>query len=129
MAGLEQIFSSIESNFGQWALNFSSMVVDSKDPLSQKMFETCLKRMRPEVALSLAKTVFQCDYRYILNQVVTPCNIIQSRVDAAVPDSVAKYMQSKMSVKCEIDIVDTEGHFPQLTAHTQFIGVLDRILA
>ncbi|KAL3839858.1 hypothetical protein ACJIZ3_024449 [Penstemon smallii] len=128
MSHIEQLLSSIESNFEEWATNFASLVVDSNDPLSIQKFEDCLKRMKPEVALSVAKTVFLGDYRYILNQVVTPCNIIQSKHDIVVPDSVPKYIQSQIKKTCEIDIIDTEGHFPQLTGHVQFIEVLDRIL-
>ncbi|KAL8040658.1 hypothetical protein ABFX02_10G112200 [Erythranthe guttata] len=129
MSNIEQLFSSIESNFEEWATNFASLVVDSSDPLSINKFEKCLKKMRQEVALSLAKTVFLSDCRDILDKVVVPCHIIQTRNDAVVPSSVPKYIQSKiMNGKCHVDIIDTDGHFPQLTAHTQFLEVLSRIL-
>ncbi|KAI3443842.1 hypothetical protein Pfo_000507 [Paulownia fortunei] len=128
MSEIEQLFSSIESNFEQWASSFASLAVDASDPVSIEKFGNCLKRMRPEVALSLAKTVFLSDYRDILEKVVTPCDIIQTRNDIVVPNSVPKYMQSKIKGKCEMYIIDTEGHFPQLTAHIQFVEVLDRIL-
>ncbi|KAK6156488.1 hypothetical protein DH2020_010736 [Rehmannia glutinosa] len=128
MPQIEHLFSSIESNFEEWASSFASLVVDATDPLSIHKFENCLKKMRPDVALSLAKTVFLSDYRDILDKVVIPCDIIQTRNDVVVPSSVPEYMQSKIKGKCEVYIIDTEGHFPQLTAHVQFVEVLDRIL-
>ncbi|KAL2249477.1 UNVERIFIED_CONTAM: putative esterase D14L [Sesamum indicum] len=128
MSQIEQLFSSIESNFEEWASCFASLVVDASDPLSIVKFGNCLKRMRPEVALSLAKTVFLSDYRDILDKVVIPCDIIHTRNDIVVPNSVPKYMQTKIKGKCEVNIIDTEGHFPQLTARAQFVEVLARIL-
>ncbi|KAK4479167.1 hypothetical protein RD792_014678 [Penstemon davidsonii] len=128
MSQIEQLFSSIESNFDEWTQNFPPMIIDSSDPLSIQKFQNCLQRMKPEVALSVAKTVFLGDYRYILNQVMIPCDIIQTRNDMVIPDSVPEYMKSKISGKCEVHFIDTDGHFPQLTAHIQFVEVLDRIL-
>ncbi|KAK4404168.1 putative esterase D14L [Sesamum angolense] len=96
MSQIEQLFSSIESNFEEWASGFASLVVDATHPLSALKFGNCLKRMRPEVALSLAKTVFLSDHRDILDKVVIPCDIIQTRNDIVVPNSVPKYMQSKI---------------------------------
>ncbi|KAL2549779.1 alpha/beta-hydrolase superfamily protein [Forsythia ovata] len=68
---VEQIFSSIESNYEQWTSSFSVLVVDSSDPESVEKLEKALKRMRPEVALTLAKTVFLIDYRDMLEKVTT----------------------------------------------------------
>ncbi|RZC13932.1 Strigolactone esterase RMS3 [Glycine soja] len=89
----------------------------------------CLKRMRGEVALSLAKTIFYSDWREILDKVETPCTIIQTKKDAAVPHNVALYMENKIKGKVTLEIIDTLGHFPQLTAHLKFVEVLKGALA
>lgn len=128
LAEVEELFSSIETKYEEWASTFASLVVDASDPLSVEKFANCLKRMRPQVALPLAKTVFLGDYRYVLDKVVLPCLIIQTKHDVVVPLSVAKYMQSKIKGVCEVEIIDTEGHFPQLTAHLHFVDLLHRIL-
>lgn len=128
MPQIEELFSNIESNFEQWAPAFASLVIDSADPLSVEKFANSLKRMRPRVGLSLAKTVFLADYRSVLERVVVPCNIIQTRNDVVVPFAVVEYMQSKIKGGCEVDVIDTDGHCPQLTAHLQFVEVIDRIL-
>ncbi|KAF8389012.1 hypothetical protein HHK36_025697 [Tetracentron sinense] len=125
---IEQIFLNIESNFHTWASNFAALVVDSKDPLSVEKFEKCLGRMRPEVALSMAKTIFHSDERDVLEKVQVPCTIIQTTNDIVVPVSVAHFMQKKIKGKSTVEIIEDEGHFPQLTAHQLLLDVFDRVL-
>ncbi|CAI9766560.1 unnamed protein product [Fraxinus pennsylvanica] len=129
LSGVEQIFSSIESNYEEWTSSFAALVVDPIDPGSVEKFEKSLKRLRPEVALTLSKTVFLMDYRDMLEKVTTPCYIIQTRNDIVVPNSVPKYMQNKIKGESKVEIIDTTGHFPQLTAHHEFMEVIDAFLA
>jgi len=84
--------------------------------------------MRNEVPLSLAKTVFCGDYRDILEKVETPCTIIQTSNDMVVPYSVALYMEKKIKGKVTLEVIDTFGHFPQLTAPLQLVDVLKGVL-
>ncbi|CAK9152739.1 unnamed protein product [Ilex paraguariensis] len=125
---VEQIFSSIESNYYQWASNFVSIAVDAKDPESVEKFKKCFKSMRPEVALSLAKTIFLSDYRDTLEEVVTPCTIIQTTNDIVAPKSVVEYMQKRIKGESMVECIDAVGHFPQLTAHIQLLEVLGKVL-
>uniref|UniRef100_A0A2N9H195 AB hydrolase-1 domain-containing protein n=1 Tax=Fagus sylvatica TaxID=28930 RepID=A0A2N9H195_FAGSY len=125
---IEQIISNVESNYQNWASAFASLVVDNKDPLSVDKFSKCLRRMRSEVALPLAKTVFYSDERDTLDEVMIPCTIIQTTNDIVVPKSVALYMQNKIKGKSTVEIIDTDGHLPQLTAHLQLLHVLGSVL-
>lgn len=120
-SNIEQLLQEVENNYEEWATNFSSAVVDKSDPESVAKFQKCLKRMRPEAALPLAKTVFYSDHRDILDKVTIPCTLIQASSDIVVPNSVTYYMQDKIKAKSTVHIVDTCGHFPQLTAHVQFV--------
>lgn len=126
---IEQIFSNIESHFHKWASTFAPLVIDANDPISVNKFENCIKRMKPEVALSMAKTVFLSDERETLENVLTPCTIIQTTNDIVVPFSVTEYMKKMIKGKSTVEIIDTDGHFPQLTAHLQLLEVLDRVLS
>lgn len=126
---IEQIFTSIESSYEKWVADFAPLVVDAKDPDSVEKVGKCMGRMRPEVALPLAKTVFCCDCRDLLDKVTTPCTIVQPSNDAAVPIPVAEYMQDKIKGKTTVEIIDMDGHFPQLTAHHCLLDVLDSVLA
>lgn len=126
---VDQLLQEIESNFHGWASAFVPIVVGGKDVEAAAKFETTLKNMNPEAALSLAKTIFLGDWRDILEEVTTPCTIIQTTNDIVVPTSVGYYMQEKM-VKPKVEVVDldTDGHFPQLTDHEQLLDVLVKAL-
>jgi len=125
---IEQLFSSIESNYDGWASFFPSVVIDKNDSESLQVFENCLKRMKPEIGLSTAKTVFLSDYRDILEKVVVPCTIVQTTNDIVVPLSVVEYMNKMIKGESTIEMIDTIGHFPQLTAPLQFLDIFDRVM-
>ncbi|KAI8023977.1 Strigolactone esterase D14 [Camellia lanceoleosa] len=126
---IDQLLASIESNFHNWASNFASLAVGPNDSISIEKFKKCLKTMKPEVALSIAELVFHSDQREMLGEVMTPCTIIQTTNDVVIPSSVADYMKNKIKGKSTVEIVDTDGHFPQLTAHLQLLEVLGGVLA
>jgi pimeloyl-ACP methyl ester carboxylesterase len=65
----------------------------------------------------------------VLPQVPVPCTIIQSKKDVVVPKSVAFYMKRKLAGgRARVKILNTEGHFPQLTAYPLLLKVLQRVL-
>ncbi|RDX86099.1 putative strigolactone esterase DAD2, partial [Mucuna pruriens] len=119
----EELLSIIETNYENFASTFASLAADPINGLYADKFEKSIKEMRPEVTLSLAKTVFYSDHREILDKVEIPCTIIQTNKDVAVPHSVALYMENKIK-RATLEIIDTVGHFPQLTAHLKFVQVL-----
>ncbi|KAF7804183.1 strigolactone esterase D14-like [Senna tora] len=126
---LDMIFSEINQNFSRWAHAFAPKAVGENDPAAISEFENSLVRMKPEVALSVAKTVFLSDLRGVLPRVQVPCTIIQSRKDIIVPESVAFYMNKKLGAKSKVRILGTKGHFPQLTAYPLLLKVLKRTLS
>lgn len=129
IAEMEEMFRNIEEKYDVWSTNFASIAVDSSDPPSVDKFDKCLKRMGVEIALPLAKSVFLSDYRHILDKVITPCTIIQTKVDFAVPNSVPTFMHNTIKGESTVEIINTNGHFPQLTAHQEFLNVIHRVLA
>ena len=125
---VEQIFSSMESNFHQWASSFAPLGVGSDDPVTVDKYKKCWQSMRPEVALYVTKLVFYSDQRNVLEKVVIPCTIIQTTNDVVVPVSVGDYMMKMIKAKSTAEIIEADGHFPQLTAHVQFLEVLGGVL-
>ncbi|XP_022961342.1 probable strigolactone esterase DAD2 [Cucurbita moschata] len=125
---IEQMIANMEANYENWATQFSSLVVDEADPLSLSRLRKCLHEMRPEVAVSLAKTVFGVDERGILEKVDIPCTILHTKTDVAAPASVAIFMQKQIKGSCTVRVINTNGHFPHLTAHLQLLQVLGEIL-
>ncbi|KAF8036494.1 hypothetical protein BT93_C2271 [Corymbia citriodora subsp. variegata] len=125
---IDDMVSSIGSNYQEWVENFTPMVVGPEDPPSIDKFRRCLRSMKPKVAASLADSVFRSDYRHILPDVTASCTIIQVTDDMAVPASVAHYMKEKISGLSTVEMIEGTGHFPQLTMHEQLLDVLRRAL-
>lgn len=125
---MEEMFQNIEENYEVWSSSFARIAVDPSDPPSVEKFDKCLIRMGVEVALPLAKNVFLSDYRGILDKVITPCTIIQTKVDFAVPNSVATFMHNTIQGESTVEVINTRGHFPQLTAPEEFLNVIHRVL-
>ncbi|KAG5559388.1 hypothetical protein RHGRI_009057 [Rhododendron griersonianum] len=121
---VEQLLSSIESDFHSWASSFAPLGVDPNDPPSVTKFQNCLKRMRPETALSVAKLIFLGDQRDMLDKVTVPCTFVQTTNDFVVPNSVPGFMAKKIKGKSTVEVIEADGHFPQLTAHLQLLEVL-----
>uniref|UniRef100_A0A5B7A6D0 AB hydrolase-1 domain-containing protein n=1 Tax=Davidia involucrata TaxID=16924 RepID=A0A5B7A6D0_DAVIN len=127
-SSIETIFKDINQNFSGWVQSFAQSAVGNNDRMAITEFESSLVRMKPEIALSVAKTVFLSDLRRVLPQVQVPSTIIQSEKDIVVPESVAFYMKRKLGGHARVKILKTQGHFPQLTAYPLLLHVLKRLL-
>ncbi|GLT96279.1 hypothetical protein SLE2022_139150 [Rubroshorea leprosula] len=82
---IDSIFISIEKNFSNWVQNFVPEAISVNNTVAVSEIERSLERMKPNIALSAAKTVFLSDLRRKLPEVVVPCTIIQSSKDYIVP--------------------------------------------
>lgn len=67
---LDQLFSSMRSNFSAWVSGFAPAAVgtDIHDEAVQEFSSTFIS-MRPDVALRTSQFVFQSDFRSILSEV------------------------------------------------------------
>ncbi|KAL8129622.1 hypothetical protein V2J09_018777 [Rumex salicifolius] len=129
-ADVDQILSAIESNFDGWVSAFAPMAVGNpNDIVSVDKFEGCLRAMRPDIALAVAKLIFLGDYRSVLEDVTAPCTVVQMKTDAVVPASVPYYIQAKLKVKSSVEMVNVDGHFPMLTAPSLLLHAVDKALA
>lgn len=57
-------------------------------------------------------------------QVTVPCHIVQSRKDIAVPIEVAEYLRCNLGGWTSVDILQTDGHLPQLSCPELVVPVL-----
>ncbi|PIN20427.1 putative hydrolase/acyltransferase (alpha/beta hydrolase superfamily) [Handroanthus impetiginosus] len=121
---LESLFNGIKYNFSGWVEDFVPQAIAVEDRGAIAEFEGSLGRMRPEIALSAARTVFHSDNRDVLPQVHVGTTIIQSEQDNVVPESVAFYMKERIGAAAHLRILKTRGHFPQLTVPSYFLSVL-----
>ncbi|KAL4320429.1 hypothetical protein HN51_064525 [Arachis hypogaea] len=125
---VEQLISTIEVQFEDWVSAYAPIAVGPNDSDAVDKFGSCLKNMGAQVAVSLAKTVFHSDNRKILQNVETPCTIIQSSNDAAIPVSVGHYLERMIKGVSALKFIDMTGHFPQLTAPHKLAQLLKAVV-
>lgn len=124
---LDQLFEAIQSNFKAWCSGFAPLAVGSDmDSVSVQEFSRTLFNMRPDIALSVAQTIFQSDMREVLCHVLVPCHIIQSMKDLAVPVVVSEYLHQNLGGESIVEVMSTEGHLPQLSSPDVVVPVLLR---
>ncbi|KAL0452920.1 UNVERIFIED_CONTAM: putative esterase KAI2 [Sesamum latifolium] len=127
---LDSLFGSIQSDFSGWVKSFVPKAIGVNDRAAIAEFEGSLGRLKPETALSAARSVFLTDNRNVLPHVHVPTTIIQSEKDIIVPESVAFYMKRRVGVgaAAKAIILKTQGHFPQLTVPNLLFRVLKQTL-
>jgi len=124
---LDQLFEAMQSNFKAWVSGFAPLAVGADlDSIAVQEFSRTLFNVRPDIALSVAKTIFQSDMRSMLPHVTVPCHILQSSRDLAVPVAVAEYIHQNLGGKSIVEILPSEGHLPQLSSPAIVIPVLLR---
>ncbi|CAI9111318.1 OLC1v1011516C1 [Oldenlandia corymbosa var. corymbosa] len=124
---VEQLCRAIEENYKSWVSGFAPLVVGGDmDSVAVQEFSRTLFNMRPDIALSVFRTIFNFDLRDFLNRVSVPCHIIQSTKDLAVPVAVSEYLHQNLGGPSVVEVVSTEGHLPQLSAPDITVPVIMR---
>ncbi|CAA7408837.1 unnamed protein product [Spirodela intermedia] len=125
---VEALFTSIESNFQTWARAFVGLVVGQDHPSEAAKFCKSLLRMGSDVALAMARVIFLSDLREVLHSVAVPCTVVNGTRDVVVPTSVSSYIQTRIKSEAALELLDFNGHFPQLTAHKALVNAIERLL-
>lgn len=124
---LDQLFEAMRSNYKAWCSGFAPLAVGGDmDSLAVQEFSRTLFNMRPDIALSVAQTIFQSDMRQILCQITVPCHILQSMKDLAVPVMVSEYLHQNLGGESVVEIMSSDGHLPQLSSPDVVMPVLLR---
>ncbi|KAJ0040579.1 hypothetical protein Pint_27944 [Pistacia integerrima] len=124
---LDQLFEAMQSNYKAWCSGFAPLAVGGDmESVAVQEFSRTLFNMRPDIALSVAQTIFQSDMRQILSLVTVPCHIIQSMKDLAVPVVVSEYLHRNIGGDSIVEVMSSDGHLPQLSSPDTVIPVLLR---
>lgn len=124
---LDQLFDAMQSNYKNWCSGFAPLAVGGDmDSVAVQEFSRTLFNMRPDIALSVARTIFQSDVRHLLCHITAPCHIIQSMKDLAVPVVVSEYLHQNLGADSIVEVMASDGHLPQLSSPDVVIPVLLR---
>lgn len=125
---IENMLSTMKISYLTWVEDFTKLVVGNNHLNSIEKFRKDLKKMKPEVALSLAKIIFSSDCRDMLDKVEVPCTIVQTTNDPVVPSDIGNYMQRKIKGATTVKIIEMDGHFPQLIEPMKLICVIEQAI-
>lgn len=68
---LNQLFYAMQSNFKAWVSGFAPLALGADiDSMAVQEFSRTLFNIRPDIAFTVAKTIFQSDLRSVLHQVI-----------------------------------------------------------
>ncbi|KAI4326043.1 hypothetical protein MLD38_031396 [Melastoma candidum] len=124
---LDQLFDAMKRNYLAWCSGFAPLCVGGDmDSVAVQEFSRTLFNMRPDIALAIAQTIFNSDMRSILGLVTVPCHIVQSMKDLAVPVVVSEYLHEHLGANSIVEVMQSDGHLPQLSSPDFVIPVLLR---
>nr|CAD1832392.1 unnamed protein product [Ananas comosus var. bracteatus] len=124
---LEQLFDAMRSNYKAWASGWAPLAVGGDmESVAVQEFSRTLFNIRPDIALSVLQTIFGSDVRHLLCLITTPCHILQSSKDLAVPVLVSEYLHKNLGGDSIVEVMSSEGHLPQLSSPDIVIPVLLR---
>ncbi|WP_246169284.1 alpha/beta fold hydrolase [Rudanella paleaurantiibacter] len=112
---LNALFAQMKGNYYGWVSGFAPFIARNPDnPHVADQFAQTLAAMRPDVGLSIARTIFESDYRAVLANVPHPVLVIQPEHDSAVPKPVGEYFAQRLP-NAQLIVLPTEGHLPHLS--------------
>lgn len=112
---LDDLFEAMQSGYEDWANGFAPIIVGEPLPEFVREFTVGLLQMPADVAIQIARFIFQSDLRHLLTDIAVPTMIIQPNHDLAVPVEVGQYLDARLP-NSMLEIIEARGHLPHLTA-------------
>lgn len=126
---LNTLYTVMAEDYFGWANGFGSLVMANTDrPELGREFAALLCRMRPDVAQSVARVIFEADYRERLADIQAPALLLQCTNDPIVPRHVAHYMAARIP-QSELRILNAQGHLPHISAPAEVTQAIRDFLA
>lgn len=121
---LDSMYDAMTNNYYAWVSGFSGAAMANPDrPELGAYFANTLMEIRPDIALSVSKVIFESDLRQELGKLNKPVLLLQAQNDIAVPDEVALYLNTHVKGSL-LKTLDAEGHFPHISASEQVIDAI-----
>lgn len=126
---LNALYAVMASDYLGWANGFAPVVMaNSERPELGREFARTLGSMRPNIAQSAARLLFEADIRDRLAAVTQPVLVLQPRHDPLVPTQVAEYVAAELP-RGQLRILEAQGHLPHLSAPDQVTAAIRNFLA
>lgn len=123
-ATLDAFYAQMATNYFAWVSGFAPAAMANADnPALAQSFADTLKAIRPDIAQSVARVIFQSDHRSDVPRLDKETLIVQTQNDIAVPMEVAEYLHSHIK-KSTLKVVNAEGHFPHISAPQEVVAAI-----
>lgn len=121
---LNGLFDAMANNYYAWVSGFAPAAMANADrPQLAESFAQTLSTIRPDIAQSVARVIFQSDHRTDLPKLNTETLLLQTKRDIAVPLEVAQYLNKNIK-NSKLRVVNAEGHFPHMSAPDEIIRAI-----
>jgi len=121
---LDAMYSAMAGNYCAWASGFSEVAMDNPEqPELARQFAYTLSAIRPDIALEVAKVIFESDVREHLPHLKKKVLLLQSWNDIAVPTEVAYYLHAHIE-NSTLKFIDAKGHFPHISSPRAVIAAI-----
>lgn len=121
---LNGLFAAMANNYQAWVSGFAPAAMANADkPQLAQGFAASLSAIRPDIAQSVAKVIFQSDYRQSLPNLLIDTLLLQTERDIAVPMDVAEFLNKNIK-NSKLIVVAAEGHFPHMSAPDEIINAI-----
>lgn len=125
---LDALYQAMSTNYFAWVSGFSSAAMANADkPHLAQSFANTLSTIRPDIAQSVARVIFQSDHRADLPKLDKKTLILQTKQDIAVPAEVAQYLNKHIAGSKQLTI-NAEGHFPHISAPREIINAVQNFI-
>lgn len=127
---LDTLYAAMSANYEAWAFGFFAplMMGNPERPSLAREYASTMAAVRPDIALALARAIFQSDFRAHLPRLTIPTLIIQSSNDKAVPLEVGRYLASQIP-QSQLVNIKAQGHLPHLSSPSEVIRSIRAYLA
>lgn len=128
-ADLDALYAAMANDYLGWANGFAPVVMGNQDkPALGQEFARTLSSMRPDIAQSVARLLFDSDLRDRLPAVQAPVLVLQAKNDIAVPVQVGEYLSTHLA-RCRMILLNAQGHLPHLSAPDEVTAALRQVVA
>ncbi len=126
---LNTLYDTMASNYLDWTNGFAPIAIaNSGRPELGREFAATLFAMRPDIAQSAARVIFEADYRSILDTIPQPVLILQSQRDIVVPMQAAEFLAAHIPHN-KLIVLNAEGHLPHLSAPDEVTVAIQQFAA
>lgn len=113
---LDAFYAAMSANYYAWASGFAPLAMGNPErPELGAEFARTLSAVRPDIAIAVAKVIYQSDLRAKLPHLRVPTVILQASDDIAVPPNVGQYMADRIPQSRFLSI-PARGHLPHISA-------------